>query len=73
MRQQAEQGGDEALQNEVVYDVGVEAVLSSRRVDGLEQFLRVVGCCCRRLLCSFYKNDGAQIGARCRGAGGNGI
>jgi len=58
-----EQGGDEALQNEEVASyVGVEAVLWPRRIDELEQFLRVVGCYCRRMLCPFYKDDGAQIG-----------
>jgi len=69
-----EQGGDEALQNEEVASyVGVEAVLWPRRIDELEQFLRVVGCYCRRMLCPFYKDDGAQIGARCQGASGNGV
>jgi hypothetical protein len=69
-----EQGGDEALQNEEVASyVGVEAVLWPRRIDELEQFLCVVGCCCRRLLCSLYKDDGAQLGARSQGAGGNGV
>jgi len=62
------QGGDEALQNEEVAPyVGVEVVLWPRRIDELEQFLCVVGCGRRRLLCS-YKNDGAQIDARCKGA-----
>jgi hypothetical protein len=68
------QGGDEALQNEEVAPyVGVEVVLWPRRIDELEQFLCVVGCCCQRLLCSYKNDGGAQVSARCQGAGGKGV
>jgi hypothetical protein len=64
-----EQVGDEVLQNEETSYIVVEAVLWPRHIGELEQFLRVVGCGRRRSLCS-YKDDGAQIDARCKGAGG---
>ena len=56
------QGGDEALKNEVTYCVEVTPIFGPRRVDKLEEFLRVIGRRCWRK---------AQIGARCQGICGS--
>src|SRR5260370_10409856 len=69
------QGGDEALQNEEVGSyIGIEALFGRRRIEELEQYSCVVRRgSCGSLLCTLYKDDGAQIGARRQGASGDGV